>query len=157
MARGRRKRAELISLSIPSVPKLLQVVRCMISHVAETKGFALKDRDKICLAVGEACSNIMRHSYKGQPDGKIVIKCKLHGDKLTISIRDFGEKIDLARVRPLDTHDVRPGGLGVHMIRRAMDEVEYDISHKAGTEIHMTKYLSPREAENHGSERPARG
>jgi serine/threonine-protein kinase RsbW len=143
-----KTRAGTVSLSIPSAPMLLRVVRCAIAEIADLTGFELKDRDKICLAVGEACSNIMRHGYKGEPDGKIVIKCKLQNDKLTISIRDFGEKIDLSQIRPPDMDRVKPGGLGVHMIKRAMDEVEYDTTHKVGTEIRMIKYLNPRENRN---------
>jgi len=152
-----KNRADVITMSFPSVPRLLRVVRCVIAEMAEATGFALKDRDKICLAVGEACSNIIRHSYKGRTDGKMVIKCKLHSDKLTISIRDYGEKFDLAHVRAQESGQVRPGGLGVHMIRRAMDEVDYDTTHRVGTEIHMVKYLNPPEAGDDGSKRSPRG
>ncbi|UCD58942.1 MAG: ATP-binding protein [Candidatus Hydrogenedentota bacterium] len=142
---------ETISLSIPSVPRLLRVVRCTMAEVAELAGFPLKDRDKICLAVDEACSNIIRHSYKGRPDGQIILRCKLESNKITISIRDFGEKFDSDRVRPPDLEKVKPGGLGIHMIRSVMDKVEYDCSHEVGTEIHMTKYVHPVEARNGGS------
>jgi anti-sigma regulatory factor (Ser/Thr protein kinase) len=142
---------DVLSLSILSDPKLLRVARCVMAEVAELTGFSLKDRDKICLAVGEACSNIIRHSYKGRTDGQIIIRCKLESDKITISIRDFGEKFDLARVRPPDIEEVKPGGLGVHLIRSIMDKVEYDMSHEVGTEINMTKYVHPQEAPNDGS------
>ncbi len=144
-------------MSLPSVPRLLRVVRCVIGEMAEAIGFPLKDRDKICIAVGEACSNIICHSYKGRTDGKIVVKCELYSDNLTISIRDYGEKIDLSRVRAQKAGQVKPGGLGCHMIRQAMDKVDYDTTHKIGTEIRMTKYLNPPEAGDDGSKRSPRG
>lgn len=139
---------DVLILTIPSVPRLLKVVRCTIAGMCDLAGFSLKDRDRICLAVDEACSNIIRHSYKGSPDGKIVITCRVGGDKIDISIRDFGEKIDLERVKPPDLGDVKPGGLGVHMIRSVMDTMEYDCSHEVGTEIHMTKYLHSGEKQD---------
>jgi anti-sigma regulatory factor (Ser/Thr protein kinase) len=141
---------ELVTLSIPSVPKYLRVVRCLVAELAELDGFSLKERDRICLAVGEACSNIIRHSYKGKPDGLIIINYELHVDKIRISIRDFGEKIDLSRIEPPSPGAVRAGGLGVHMIKCMMDVVEYETGHEVGTEIHMTKFFhSP--GEDHGS------
>jgi len=136
---------EEISLSIPSLPKLLRVVRCMVSEVAGLAGFSAKDCDRICLAVDEACSNIIRHSYKDRPGGEIILKCRFGKDRLTVSVRDFGEKFDAASIHPPDLEEVKPGGLGVHMIRSVMDEVEYDCSHEVGTEIHMTKYFRPEE------------
>ncbi len=136
---------EEISLSIPSTPKLLRTVRCVVSEVAVLAGFSEKERDGICLAVDEACSNIIRHSYKERPDGEIILSCALAEDKLTVSIRDFGEKFDAAKIEPPDPEKVRVGGLGIHMIRSVMDEVEYDCSHEVGTEIHMTKYVRPKE------------
>ena len=131
---------ETISLSIPSLPKYLRFVRCMIGEFAGLGGFAPEECDRICLAVGEACSNIIRHSYKEKPDGIISLKCFLHTDRIQISIRDFGEKIDLARI-PADSDCLQPGGLGVRMIKRMMDEVDYETTHDVGTEIHMTKYF----------------
>lgn len=139
---------EILTLTIPAAPRLLKVIRCMIAEICQLAGFSLKERDKVCLAVDEACSNIIRHSYKGNPEGQVQITCRLEADKITVSIRDFGEKIDLARVRQPDPDTVKPGGLGVHMIRSIMDEVEYDCSHEVGTEIHMTKYIQPREKQD---------
>ena len=44
-----------------------------------------------------------------------------------------------SRGRELD--DVRPGGLGVHLIETAMDEVEYSQPDGGGMEIRLRKYL----------------
>jgi anti-sigma regulatory factor (Ser/Thr protein kinase) len=116
-----------------------------VAEIADLAGFSEKDCDKICLAVDEACSNVIRHSYKERPDGEIIIKCSFDSGRLSISIRDFGEKFDAKEIQPLDPNKVKPGGLGVHMIKSVMDEVEYDCSHEVGTEIHMTKYVHPEE------------
>ena len=132
-----------ISLSIPSTPELLRTVRCTVAEVAALAGFSEKDSDKICLAVSEACSNIIRHSYKESADGEIILKCRPERGKLTISIRDFGAKFDAETIGPPDLDSVTPGGLGIYMIKSVMDEVEYDCSHDVGTEMRMTKYVRP--------------
>lgn len=137
---------EEIGLSIPSAPKFLRTVRCALTEVASLAGFSEKDSDKICLAIDEACSNIIRHSYKERADGEIILKCRIEPGKLSISIRDFGDKFDAEKIPPPDPKEVRPGGLGIHMIRSVMDEVEYDCSHEVGTEVRMTKYARPEES-----------
>lgn len=136
---------EKISLSIPSIPKFLRTVRCTVREIADLAGFPEKECDKICLAVDEACSNVIRHSYKERPDGEIVVTCSLEPGSLSISVRDFGGKFDAKTIQPRDPGHVKPGGLGVHMIKSVMDEVEYDCSHEVGTEIRMKKYVHPGE------------
>ena len=37
--------------------------------------------------------------------------------------------------------DVRPGGLGVHIIRSVMDEVEYSCPLDGGMQLRMVKYF----------------
>jgi anti-sigma regulatory factor (Ser/Thr protein kinase) len=142
---------EVVSLSFPSVPRLLRVARCITAELADLAGFSLKERDNMCLAVDEACSNVIRHSYKGRADGQIIITCRLESDRVTISIRDFGEKFDLNRIRPRNLEKVKPGGLGIHMMQSVMDKVECDCSQEVGTEVHMTKYIRPQETRD-GSE-----
>ena len=122
-------------------------MRCTVAEIASLAGFSDKDRDSICLAVDEACSNIIKHSYKEQSGGEIILKCRIEPDALRISIRDFGEKFDARGIEPRAPKDIRPGGLGVLMIKNVMDEVVYDCSHEVGTEIHMTKFLSPGRAD----------
>ncbi len=138
---------EQISLSIPAISKLLRTVRCTVAEIAGLAGFSDKDRDSICLAVDEACSNIIKHSYKEQSGGEIILKCRIEPDALRISIRDFGGKFDARGIEPCTPEDIKPGGLGILMIKRVMDEVVYDCSHEVGTEIHMTKFLSPGRAD----------
>jgi serine/threonine-protein kinase RsbW len=140
----RKSSCETFSLTLPSLPQYLRLARCFVVELAEAAGFALKDRDRICLAVGEACSNIIRHSYKGSPDGIIILKCELHGNGIRISIRDFGEKMDLSQVRPPAAGAVQCGGLGLHIIKCVMDEVKFETTHEGGNEIHMIKYFPPR-------------
>ncbi len=137
---------EQISLSFFSVPRLLRTVRCVVTETADLAGFSEEERHKICLAVDEACSNIIRHSYRERTDGKIILTCRIEAGALRISLRDFGEKFDAKQIDPPDPQDVKPGGLGVSMIQEIMDEVEYDCSHETGTELRMTIFASSAKA-----------
>jgi len=130
----------LAKLSFRSDPKLLTVVRSVVSHVSLHVGFAEEDIGRIVLAVDEACANIIKHTYQGDPAQPITISFSCpKRDRLEIRIRDFGKKPDLSEIRPRRLADVRPGGLGVHFIRSIMDIVEYDLSPPVGTELRMMK------------------
>jgi len=131
---------QLAQLKFPSDPRLLGVVRSVVSHVSGQFGFSAEDVGRIVLAVDEACANVIKHVYDGDPTLPVVIS--LHSnkpDRLEIRLRDFGKKPDLEKIRPRSLADVRPGGLGVHFIRSIMDIVEYDLSPPEGTELRMVK------------------
>jgi len=130
-----------VVLSIPSNPEHMKLVRGLMSAAAEVVGFKKPDINCLCLAVDEACTNIIRHAYDGQPDRRIEIRVAMCDDCLEVRLRDYGRKVPPEEIKPRDLKDIRPGGLGVHFMREIMDEVVYDTSVDVGTELRMTKHL----------------
>ena len=95
------------------------------------------------IAVDEALQNVIRHAYGGSPDGVIDITIRRSSNRLIVLIRDYAETIDVAKVKPRDLNDIRPGGLGTHFMRETMDEVEFLISPEGGGNLlRMTKQIS---------------
>lgn len=45
---------------------------------------------------------------------------------LRIVLEDEAEQVDPATIKSRDLEEVRPGGLGVHIIKSVMDEVKYE-------------------------------
>jgi sigma-B regulation protein RsbU (phosphoserine phosphatase) len=78
----------------------------------------------VVMAVDEACQNVIRHAYRGDPDGVIELEVRRAGDELQIAVRDFAPPVDPARIQPRRLEELRPGGLGTHLIRTAMDHTE---------------------------------
>jgi sigma-B regulation protein RsbU (phosphoserine phosphatase) len=78
----------------------------------------------VVMAVDEACQNVIRHAYAGDPAGVIELAVARAGDELRIAVRDFAPPVDPARIRPRPLDELRPGGLGTHLIRSAMDHTE---------------------------------
>ena len=58
---------------------------------------------------------------------------------IQVMLRDFGKKADEDFIKPRDLDDIRPGGLGVHLIRSTMDAVSYT-NLKPGNRLTLTKY-----------------
>lgn len=138
--------ANPISLSISSSPAHLSVVRATVERLAHLLGFEEEAGHKIALAVDEALSNVIKHAYHGQEDQPIEITFRCGHEEsgkrvLEIELRDWGTPVPRSQIRSRDIDDVRPGGLGVHIITSIMDEVKYISSPGGGTRLKMTKGL----------------
>jgi len=112
---------------------MLCVVRHALGQLTEILGFSSAECRAVVLAVDEALTNIIRHSYKGEGERPIEasfrrIAVQQDGKQrkaLEIVLEDRGKKVDRAKLcgRPLE--EVRPGGLGLHFISECMDAVEF--------------------------------
>jgi len=132
----------MIHIRIASDPKFLVVVRDVVSRFCELMECSEEDQRGIVLAVDEACSNIIRHTYLGAACHTIDVSCTGNPERIEIVLRDCGPPIDLKRVQPRPLDQVRPGGLGTHFIRSIMDEVEYSYEEGCGNVLRMAKRLS---------------
>ena len=147
-------RAFLLKLELRSHPALLCVIRGALGPLLEMLEFSEEHIREIIRAVDEAVANIMRHSYQGRLDQPIEVYCnRLHRQSngqteqaIEILLFDCGPAVDTTKIvaRPLD--EVRPGGLGLHIIRGSMDTVEYK---RAGrlNRLRLVKYVRPSKSE----------
>ena len=139
---------ESVKIEIPSDPKYLKIVRCGIGHLCKVSGFPKETRHEITLAVDEAVSNIIKHAYERKYNKPIIVNCKLLDDRIEIVLRDFGLKANLKKIKSRDLKEVKPGGLGVHIIQSIMDVVIYDNTIENGNQLILAKYLPGKEKNN---------
>jgi len=135
-----------IRLTIASTPAHLAVVRAALERLGELIGLPDLARGEVVLAVDEALTNIIRHAYHGAPDQPIEVTFQpalnpAGARALEITLRDWGERAEPAKIKARDLDDVRPGGLGVHIMRRCMDKVQYAPAPERGTFLTMVKTL----------------
>jgi anti-sigma regulatory factor (Ser/Thr protein kinase) len=119
------------------------VVRALVERMAQLAGFDDGQVGRIILAVDEACTNIIRHQYGGRHDQRIDIEawvdpCK---GRVRFTLRDYGPSRDPRLFRGRDLAEVRPGGLGMHIIRDVMDEVVYEEAPGGGMQLRLCKTL----------------
>lgn len=134
-----------ISLRIFSQPAQLPVVRAAVEKACELLGFDGQTAGQVVLSVDEALTNIIKHAYKSACDKPIEIELSVQQagqqQALRISMRDYGCWVDPSLIRSRDLHDIRPGGLGVHIMKNCMDSVDYRQADGGGTLLTMTKNL----------------
>jgi len=140
-----------LRLSICSSPTHLPVVRAALEKMCETIGFDAEAIGKVILSADEALTNVIKHAYRGAEDRTIDIEltplCEGPCPGLRIRIRDYGQYVDPSRIRSRDLDDVRPGGLGVHIMTQCMDELEFRPAEGTGTILTMTKRVPAQREE----------
>ncbi len=134
---------ETEDIRICSDPSELAAVRARVTTQAEAAGFGDTEVNEIALAVDEALANVIRHGYGGPCDQPIEIRLERingsEGDAIHITIRDFGRQVDPTQIAGRALEDIKPGGLGVHIIRTVMDQVTYTPADGGGMQLIMTK------------------
>jgi len=143
-----------LKLQMLSQPRLLAAARAMVHNFAQRLGFPDGQCAQISLAVDEALCNIINHGYERRGDGHIWVNLwALDGDAacdgearepgLRVIIEDRARQVDPAKIKSRDLADIRPGGLGVHIIREVMDDVRYEHRDGGGMRLTMSKRLRP--------------
>jgi len=121
----------------------LQPLRNFVRELASQQGCCDENLDCMVMAINEACMNVIQHAYGGREDGEIIVEFWKDDCELLVRIYDFAEKVDLQAIKSRDLDEVRPGGLGVHIIHQVMDSVEYkNQADSVGNVLEMRKQLS---------------
>lgn len=138
-----------IVIQITSEPRCFCVVRAAAEAAALLCELDPTEAGEVKLAVTEALANVTRHGYKGRVDQPICVRLVpvLNGARpgLTVEIEDESQDVDLRQIKGRPLNEIRPGGLGVHIIRQIMDHVEY--RHRTNTHgvcLRMSKYAMTR-------------
>lgn len=131
------------TLVVPSETRqLVQVRKFVVKHTRQAD-VEEKHIEALRLAIDEACTNVIKHAYQGNPNEEVSLAITIEPTHVTVRIRDWGIPFDQATYRRPNVMELsrerRSGGLGVDIIRRLMDEVEYR-NEKGTNEITMTKF-----------------
>jgi len=131
-----------LRVEVSSDPRALGVIRSVLQVWLGLIRFPADRRPEIVLAVDEACSNCIRHAYGGQVDETVELCFSATDDWLEIVVSDRGtpcpsERTECRPLEPPDPERLRPGGLGLRLIREVFDEVEFCRGTKTGNCVTM--------------------
>lgn len=125
-----------LSISIPSRTELLKMVVDLANHVSTIHNFSESDSRKIALAIDEAITNVIKHSYQNKMDEDIKLEFYSAKDGMKIKIIFTGVPPVLSKVGVNLNQMIKDGakgGLGVELMRRIMDSVEYQTTGNINT------------------------
>ncbi len=128
-------------IRIKSAPENLIDIRHTLSKALAQTCLSKEECGSIILAVDEACSNIIRHSYKNDHTQSIAVSIEFDNCCLTITVKDKGIEFDPTAAAKRDITEIKPGGLGIYIIHQVMDKVEYTRTPDGYNRLKITKKL----------------
>lgn len=121
----------------------LEAIMAFVRDFLSQRGASRDATLDVELIAEELFTNVVRHARGGARE--IALALDWRAPMLTLRLRDFGvERFDVTRVPapdlsvPLDSR--RPGGLGLHLVRRIADRVEYEYR-DGNSSVTVTKRL----------------
>jgi len=91
--------------------------------------------ESVILAVEELFTNMLKY---GGGTGDIVIAVALDDGELVVGLTDFDvDEFDVTQAPEVDVDrplsERQPGGLGIHLVKKLMDRIEYNYVERRGT------------------------
>jgi sigma-B regulation protein RsbU (phosphoserine phosphatase) len=128
-------------LEIVSAARECKLARDFVENWARVAGYPDLERGRIVLAADEGITNVMRHTYQGAPDRAIILSAEISGGEFHLRLRDFGPPVDPTALKGRELEDIKPGGLGLHLLKLVFSRVEHTALDD-GNLWHLAKPLS---------------
>lgn len=143
----------LLRRRFPARPEQMREIRSLLRTALDDAGVQAAVRDKLVLAVDEACCNVIRHAYGSENLGDIDLRVTREGDQLEFRLHDSAPVVDPERVRAKPLGECRSGGLGVALIETVMDD--WDLQQRpdgCGNRLIMRKKIKVNEPKGEDQE-----
>ncbi len=133
------------AIEVPYDAESLYKVCEFVKKHAHEMGFSKNQISRINIAVYEACLNAIEHTQHMNSPKKFKVEVEKTSNLLQIVVWDHGPGFKVDNTKRFDVDQAVServtGGMGLHIIRRAMDDVNYKTDNIAGNRLVMTKYL----------------
>ena len=116
----------VLTNNIQEVPRL----NAFVGEVCKSVGVEEKVAMQIKVAVEEAVVNVMKYAYPQGRTGDVTIEAAHNDQRLKFTIIDSGKPFDPTTQSEVDTtlpaRKRTIGGLGIHIMRKNMDSINYE-------------------------------
>jgi serine/threonine-protein kinase RsbW len=110
---------------LAEIPQVTEAIRIFSekSELPQDLNFTLQ------LVAEELLSNIIRYGYPDQGSHRIQFDVQSDSDEVSIVVQDDGIPFNLleypAPKKAANLDELKVGGLGIHLVRKMMDEITY--------------------------------
>ena len=122
----RLQRTLTLTNDISTIPQLSEFLDLFFEEV----GIDMELCMSLNLAMEEAVVNVIDYAYPQGTSGTVDISALADGDAVAFVITDSGIPFDPTAAKEVDTtlplEERQIGGLGIHLIRKIMDDVSYE-------------------------------
>ncbi len=135
----------LLEHHMPARAEHLREMRNALRKLLDQLGIEPALRDRLVLAVDEACTNIIRHAYGAEGHGGIGLRVSRADDVLSFELTDDAPCVDPTRMKPKPLGECRAGGLGIALIDTVMDTWHVEpASSKCGNRLILRKRIEDK-------------
>lgn len=143
--------ATVRTIRIPSDVGRLAEVREMIRSAATAAGADRAYIADLVQAVDETATNAIVHGHAGRP-GWVEVRLAREDDRLVVTIEDDAPLFDPTGVPDPDLgippERRQPGGMGVHLARLCVDEIDHRPRPGGGNIVTLVRRLEPQMKED---------
>lgn len=135
---ARARTRDVVEFDSPSRADAISRIRARVRDFARSMPFTTDDLDDICIAVGEAATNAVKHGHN-PASPRICIRMERSPNALRVLISDTGHGFDPSKVCPPGIEDLCECGRGIMCMCALMDEVRFQPM-EPGTRVELVKY-----------------
>ncbi|MFH0953820.1 MAG: ATP-binding protein [Verrucomicrobiota bacterium] len=141
-------RQDTIRLRVPGETRYLWLIRSVVTAMARDAGFEDAEVDKIEIAVDEACANVMDHAYRDvSPKPPLELEVRVAEGRFVVDVLDRGLSFDFNSYTPPQFPDHwmngKTRGVGLYIIRKCMDDAQYERLSDKTNRLRLIKNLQP--------------
>ena len=141
-----------VTLHVPCQNSYLRIVRQSISNLCVHAGLSEFKAAQLEMAVDEACASIIKRNAHAEapadhdPERQgLRLNLIQKRDRIVVELYDYGPGVDFGQageVNPEDYADeTQDGGLGLYVIKRFVDDIQYEPDTRKGNYLRLTKLL----------------
>ncbi len=117
------------SIRVPArLENLEKLVEFALDALRRT-GVGEREAAPVHLAIDEACTNCISYAYPEGQEGEIELACRIEPEEIVFTIRDWGRPFNPLKAEAPDLSlgiEDRPvGGLGIYLMKKSCDRLEY--------------------------------
>ncbi|MCX5796690.1 MAG: ATP-binding protein [Elusimicrobia bacterium] len=145
-------RLDSLKLTIPNDLGYLDLVLAFVRKAAEKFGFQEPALGEIELAAEEAVANVIKHAFEAAEQADFDIIAERAPLGLRLIIKDRGLPFDPSLLKDYDPKQALQkdtAGLGMHLMKKVMDEVSFVNLGCEGKELHLVKRLPQKSIEEY--------
>jgi sigma-B regulation protein RsbU (phosphoserine phosphatase) len=124
------EKARVLNLALANQFGEIEKANSAFNEFAETEGIAAPVRRSVNLVLDELLNNVISYAFADEEDHEIEVSFESSNDRLSVTISDDGVPFNPFAGLPPDTglsiEQREMGGLGIHLVRKMMDEVSYN-------------------------------
>lgn len=106
------------------------IVRDTLDNLAREFGIPVRALTQLQIALDEVVSNVIKYSWSDGGQHEFLVRITVQPGRVDLEIFDDGREFDPVTAPPPDSAPEgrlpRPGGLGIHMIKKLVDHFTYE-------------------------------